>query len=82
MKENERLVTLDEVEIYRDIGCMLKCRRMEWRAKSVYENYDQSVEPTRSQHQGAILHLRPEQLRAGLWRVPGPAAGAQHTVGV
>ena len=46
--ENERLVTLDEVEIYRDIGCMRKCRRMEWKAKSVYENYDQSAEPTLS----------------------------------
>ena len=33
-----RLITLDEVEIYRDIGCMRKCRRMEWKAKTVYEN--------------------------------------------
>ena len=27
---------------------MRKCRRMEWKAKSVYENYDQSAEPTLS----------------------------------
>ena len=40
-----RLITLDEVEIYRDIGCMRKCQRMEWRAKTVYENQEQSEKP-------------------------------------
>ena len=35
-----RLETMDEVEIYRDIRCMRKCQRMEWKAKTIYANQE------------------------------------------
>ena len=49
-----RLETLDEVEIYRDIGCMRKCQRMEWKAKTIYANQEMSEDYAKSESKDSL----------------------------